>query len=352
MATNGKAWAHGSATHPARVLRNFAALTLGQPWASHANALSATTRGGSYGVAFDGDLAVTTTGGLGYSVAAGRVAGPGTFAAAQGGYDGYNDAAVTGSVTARHATLTREDLIAWRVRDTDEDATTFEDDGIVLITGTAGSGVPALPASLGTLVVLCQITVSSAAVNSALVFTDKRARLSSLGAPIICTSSTRPTGVALRTPTFIYETDTASRLWHDGSTWRYVNKPPAAFTPIGLSAANITGATIAVFYAIKNNHVHYWGVITLGAASAIGTGSIILTLPTTAASASVNSSGGGFFYDTSANGNWPALTLLNTTTQIVVGNMQSGQGGGVTGTSPFTWATGDNITFDIWYEAA
>src|SRR5215216_4115571 len=185
MATNGKAWAHGSATHPARVLRNVPALGMGLPWGTHANSATATTRGGAYGVVGDGDLLVTSTGSLGYSVAEGRVAAPGTFAAAQGLYVGYNDAAVTGSVDARHATLSRTDYLAYRVRDTDEDATTFEDDSIAYIAGTAGSGAPSLPSSLGSLVVLSEVTVPSAANGGPLVFTDRRRKASALGAVIV-----------------------------------------------------------------------------------------------------------------------------------------------------------------------
>jgi len=225
MATNGKAWAHGSTTHPARVLRNETAAVMGLPWGTHANSATATTRGGAYGVVGDGDFLVTTTGSLGYSVAAGRIVAPGTFAAAQGLYAGYNDAAVTGSVSARHATLTRVDYIAYRVRDTDEDATTFEDDGIVVVAGTAGSGAPSVPSSLGSLVILSEVTVPSSAAGTPLTFTDRRLKASALGAPLVCTSTTRPTGIGLRTPTLAYETDTGAWIWWTGAAWRYQYKP-------------------------------------------------------------------------------------------------------------------------------
>src|SRR5688572_28927150 len=98
MATIGKAWAHGSATHTARTLRALPGAMFGLPVASHANAIAPTTRGGAYGVAGDTDLLVTLTGGLGYSVAVGHVVDAGTFAQGQGVYVGMNDAAITASV--------------------------------------------------------------------------------------------------------------------------------------------------------------------------------------------------------------------------------------------------------------
>jgi hypothetical protein len=220
MATNGKAAWHGSATHSARVGRNLSALLVGQPPGSHANAVSATTRAGAYGAASDTELVVTSTGGLGWSCSAGRCGGPGTSAAYQGWYGGYNDAAVTGTFAARHATLSRTELVCWRTRDTDEDATGFEDDGIVVISGTAGSGVPALPASLGTLVVLYEATVTSAAVNTPVTFVRRVPMLSAIGAPVACTSTTRPTNP--RDRLLIQETDT-DRVWqNDAGVWQPV----------------------------------------------------------------------------------------------------------------------------------
>ena len=224
MATNGKAWAHGSATHPTRVVRNLLSAIMGQPTASHANSATATTRGGSYGVVGGGDFLVTSTGSLGYSVAAGRLVCPGTFALAQGGYAGYNDAAVTGNVGARDATNPRIDYIAYRVRDTDEDATGSEDDGIVVIAGTpAGSpSAPSVPSSLGSLVILSEVTVPSVANGGALTFTDRRQYASAIGGIIRCTSTTRPTGAALWEGQYIDEMNT-DRTWrYSGSAWQPV----------------------------------------------------------------------------------------------------------------------------------
>lgn len=272
MATNGKAWAHGSATHPARVLRNMNAAIMGQPTGTHTNSATATTRAGSYGVVGDGDMLVTTTGALGYSVAPGRCVLPGTFAAYQGGYTGYNDAAVTGSVGARHATLTRVDYIAYRVRDTDEDATGSEDDGIVVIAGTAGSGAPSVPSTLGSLLILSEVTVPSSAAGTALTFTDRRRKLSAVGAPIVGTVATRPTGVALRTPTYAYDTDTGDTVVYNGATWSVLSRS-AAWLSFGLSAVvqsvGILG-TVDGRYQQVGKHIDAWLRFTASSAGSAG----------------------------------------------------------------------------------
>jgi hypothetical protein len=220
MATLTKPYALGSATHAARVLRNDTAAHFGQPVISHANSVSATTRGGAYGVVGAGDLLVTPTTGLGWSCAAGRVVAVGTSATAQGAYTGLNDAALTGTLSARDATFSRITLICYRVRDTDEDATTFEDDGIIMIDGTASASpaVPSIPSSLGSLVVLSQVTVPPGA--TAPTYLDVRMRAAALGGTIICKSSTRPTGAALWAGVHIYETDTGFEYVYDGAAWR------------------------------------------------------------------------------------------------------------------------------------
>ena len=357
MAVNGKAWLHGSATHPTRVPRNANAAHMGQPWGTHANSATATTRGGSYGVVGDGDLLVTTTGSLGYSIAPGRVVAPGTFAAAQGGYTGYNDAAVTGTFTARHATLSRTDYVCYRVRDTDEDATTFEDDALVVIDGTAGAGAPAVPSSLGTLVILSEVTVPSAAAGTALTFTDRRTKAVALGGRVVCTSGTRPTGIALRTPTYIYETDTACELTWNGSAWRYTLRPRTAVSPGVSTFITSLGAGTSVGWWIQTGDiVTFQGRITLGAGTTFSASplAIDVALPTPAAT-TVDHFGDARLLDVSANRFYPAsaqvqaglgaLRILNASITTTYN---------FTATDPFTWngADGDLIDYHIQYAVA
>lgn len=217
MATNGNAWMQQSDTHAGEVVRNATAATFGLPMTTHANAISATTRGGGHGVVGDGDFLVSGTGGLGYSVAVGRVVAAGSFALSQGAYVGYNAAAVTGSLAA-HSAFIRHDLICYRVQDTDVDASGVEGDSIHVVQGIAASTDPAIPASLGSLVILSRATVP--ATSGTPTFTDLRPWASAVGGVIICTSTTRPT--VRRRSQEIFETDTNRLMVWNGSVWRGV----------------------------------------------------------------------------------------------------------------------------------
>lgn len=281
MAVNGNPWALGSDTHNARVLRNLPAAVFGLPLAAHANSVSATTRGGGYGVVGSGDFLVTSTGGLGYSVAAGRCVLPGTTATAQGAYTGYNDAAITGSVGARHATLTRVDLICYRVRDTDEDATTFEDDDVVVVAGTAGSGVPAIPSTLGSLLVLAEVSVPGTSPGTALTFTDRRTFASALGGIQRVTSSTNPTGAAAYESKTIYESDTDRLYVHNGTSFIPFGEIGAWRTSASLTAITQGVAVSATSWTLRYTQIgktvmgHLYVVI-----STAGTGGSALTFTT------------------------------------------------------------------------
>lgn len=276
MATLTKPYLLGSATHPSRVARNDTSLTFGQPAVAHANSSTATTRGGAYGVMGAGDLLVTSTGGLNWSCAAGRVVLPGTTALAQGAYTGLNDAAVTGTLSARDATNSRKTLICYRVRDTDEDATTFEDDGIVMIDGTPAATplAPAIPASLGSLMPLSEVLVPPG--SGTITYTDLRFRAAALGGTIICKSTSRPSGAALWAGVHIFETDTGIEYTYDGAAWRQTG--PVVWCKevvLGIANATVTGTDAVInfgpspFTGIGVVSFNSYGGFTIGS----GTGS-------------------------------------------------------------------------------
>jgi hypothetical protein len=215
------AFALGSTTHTTRVLRNMVSAVFGAPMTTHVNAVSPSTRGGAYGVGPYGDMLVTTTGGLGYSIAAGEAVVTGTFALAQGAYTVYNDAAVTGSFGARDAANPRIDLVCVRVRDTDEDATGSEDVSVHIVAGTpAGSpSVPAVSSGLGSLLVLAEVLIPSTASGAALTFTDRRQIICAVGGTQNVKSTLLPTGAALFAGKRVYETDTGASKVYNGSAW-------------------------------------------------------------------------------------------------------------------------------------
>jgi hypothetical protein len=240
MALGTPAWAAGSATHPARVFRHLPAALAGVPVISHANSATATTRGGGYGVAGGSDLAVTTTGALGYSVAAGHFALPGTSATGQGTYVGYNDAAVTGTLPARNATNPYIAYICVQIRDTDEDATGFEDATIAVIQGTpaASPAAPAVPSSLGSLLILSEVLVPSSANGGPVVFTERRMYLTAIGGVQRVTSALYPTGAALWQGLPIYDTTNNRPLTYNGSGWAGLR--PVRYSAVGSAIAGIT----------------------------------------------------------------------------------------------------------------
>jgi hypothetical protein len=245
MALGTPAWAAGSATIPTRVGRHLPAALTGVPVISHANSATATTRGGGYGVAGGGDLAVTSTGGLGYSFAVGHFGLPGTSATAQGMYVDYNDAVITGNLPARNATNPYIAYLGVLIRDTDEDATGFEDATPVVIQGVAGAtpSPPAVPSSLGSLLIASEAFVPSAANGGPVTFTERRQYLNAIGGIQRVTSATRPTGAALWDGQAIFETDTKRLFVYNATASAMRGIRPAYYSVVGTANSGVSAIT-------------------------------------------------------------------------------------------------------------
>lgn len=69
----------------------------------------------------------------------------GTASSLQGAYIYTLDTTTTLTIGAAHASLTRIDLIAVRIRDSTYDTSGARDGGLVVIAGTPGGGAPSLP---------------------------------------------------------------------------------------------------------------------------------------------------------------------------------------------------------------
>jgi len=133
-----------------------------------------------------------------------------------------------------------------------------------------------------------------------------------------------------------------------------------AFTPTFTDLTVGNGTSTARFSRV-NNVVNYYGFFTLGNTSAV-TGGIRITLPITANSiySTLNGiiMGDLTLYDTSA-GTWYqgnvmsigsttlGLTRLWVANGTIVTNMSE-----TSSSSPFTWGTGDQVIWNITYEAA
>lgn len=165
-------------------------------------------------------LQVTQTGSpsMAIIVKSGQAAIPGTEGAKQGMYSVLNDADLTISVTAAHATLNRIDLVCFKVEDTAYSGA-VNASSLVVVAGTPASS-PAAPTPPANSIILAQISIL--ALDTSITtgeITDRRHYMSSVGGIIPCTSSTRPGAGQIAEGQQIYETDT-DRIYitHDGGT--------------------------------------------------------------------------------------------------------------------------------------
>ena len=142
--------------------------------------------------------------------------GQGAISSTQGAYSWCLDATTNLTIAASHATLDRTDLIAVRIRDANVDTSGARDGSVVVITGTAGSGTPALPTD-ASYFTIAQISVPHTVTNigggGGGTITDKRPVTAALGGIIPCLSTARPASAS--NGQRIYETDT--ELFY---TWR------------------------------------------------------------------------------------------------------------------------------------
>jgi hypothetical protein len=126
-----------------------------------------------------------------------------------------------------------------------------------------------------------------------------------------------------------------------------------AFTP---TWTNLTlGNGVATFrYVQINKLVHYYGQLQLGSTTSV-TGSVRLSLPVTAKSASV-AFHAGIGYEDSGSQLIPGYGYFQSTTSleliaINVAGTYPAQAT-ISATIPFTWAVNDRINVNITYEAA
>jgi len=140
---------------------------------------------------------------------------------------------------------------------------------------------------------------------------------------------------------------TAATMNSIGAAWE-------SWTP---AWANITigNGTVVAEYCQIQKLIVARAVFTLGSTSTV-TNFGVITLPVTA---SVGATYGGDvqFYDVSANVLYEGFYEPSSGTGgIVFGVLRADQtfvyGGGLGTTSPFTWTTGDQMFFNIYYEAA
>ena len=152
----------------------------------------------------------------------------------------------------------------------------------------------------------------------------------------------------------IWDVSLESLLVYDGSNWFTLAEPVQSWTP---SVANLTvgaGGSWSAGYHRSDGWIDFFGTFTYGSGSAVGAG-LTLTLPKTAASAIRVGQFSVGFYDSSVGGNYTGLCAAGTTTTVGLlapNNATNPFGTALSSTVPFTWATGDLISFSGRYRLA
>lgn len=196
---------------------------------------------------------------------------------------------------------------------------------------------------------------------------------SSLARPGVCTSSTRPASPF--TGQVIYETDTGYlRVW-DGAAWDYlsqsqndttnfpiadIGKAQQTWTPtwtaVTTNPAIGNGSLNGRYFQINKLVIAEMTLIT-GSTTTYGSGRWRFTFPVTAASGNIGtygfrSLGYGRIYDTSTGQTYVAMPLFFASETSRFSVLVTGNVSQVDLNVPMTWASGDELTIQIIYEAA
>lgn len=168
----------------------------------------------------------------------------------------------------------------------------------------------------------------------------------------VLTSTTRPT--VPYTGEILYETDTGLYKSFNGTSWVDLAVPLAgAWASYVPSTANITvgnGTQSAFFTRIGRTIIVRWN-LNWGSTTSFA-GNIQVGLPVAASAASFNNGmvGSAYMLDAGTrelSGSTRFVTASSTQVFVITGD-----GGTVNATVPWTWATSDNVSFTMTYEAA
>jgi hypothetical protein len=131
-----------------------------------------------------------------------------------------------------------------------------------------------------------------------------------------------------------------------------------AYTPTWTNLT-VGNGVVSSAYCRVNDFVHFYGKFTFGSTSAIS-GTVLANFPVNVNSAFMNDAsiyGVAQYRDISTSTLYPGLatfagnnTLFTLRVQIASGTYLTQTG--VTGSAPFTWATGDFMAWNLYYRAA
>lgn len=240
---------NAGATHTAAQFRTYMA---GLQAGIYSAATNLRARGGVH-PGLGQELVVTQAGAPNMTVLveAGVASIPGTEAATQGNYMVCNDAQVTLSISAAHATLPRIDIIVINVRDSFY-STASNDSQLQVITGTPASS-PAVPAAPVNSITLAQIAVG-AAVTSIVTgnITDTRFYLAAVGGVMnIRNIAAIPAAAEMNEGQHLWAMDTNTEYVWDGSVATQIF--PAGMTKIAEQIL-VGNAAVVTFSSIPSTY--------------------------------------------------------------------------------------------------
>jgi len=176
---------------------------------------------------------------------------PGTESALQGNYYVVNDAQVTLSITAAHATLARIDIVVINVRDAFYSGVS-NDVQLQVIAGTPASS-PVAPAAPVNAIIVAEVAVGAGvtSITNANI-TDVRFYMAAAGGVIHArTEATRPPTAEISEGQLVWTRD-ANKLWvHDGAAYNQLF--PGGYTKVNESILVAPAASI-LFSSIPSTY--------------------------------------------------------------------------------------------------
>jgi len=227
--TNPPGWLQNAgSTHTAAQLRQYIA---GSMAGNFSTATSLRTRGGihpSLGEEFRTHQAGSPN--MTVLVEPGVCCIPGTEAGSQGNYWACNDAQVTLSIAAAHATLPRIDIVVVNIRDTFYSGAS-NDSQLQVITGTPAAS-PVAPTAPVNSIIICQVAVAAAVTSIVDAnITDTRFYLAAAGGVINSrTLAAAPVTAEIVEGQLVWAMDTNTMYIWDGSA--YTQTYPPAVTKL------------------------------------------------------------------------------------------------------------------------
>jgi len=296
---------NAGATHTAEQVRNWQDVLI----AGRTGATTLLARGGVH-PGLGNQLQVTQSGSPAMSVVvkSGHGVIPGSEGSKQGVYSVMNDADVTLTIAAAHASLNRIDLVCFKVEDQAYSGS-VNASSLVVVTGTP-AGSPTPPAAPNNSIILAQVSIvaNDTSITNGEI-TDRRQFVSATGGLISVANTTERDALSLYESLGVYRRDSDVVEIYDGSGFRsYWPIHRQVFTA-GSAQSSITISNIPT--ALRMVHVE----ITSRSTPAVAITGIIMRVG--------GDTGTNYRYGSmySQNGSAPSTTSGFTTANPLIGYM-------------------------------